>query len=309
MSFKKLYLPVGLILSIIFALIVPLPGIWMKESGLVPVFVIIIFLVSGWQFNIKDAKLNHKFIYALLLALVISLVGAPFAGAGAVKLFAFGTMTGLGLIVTCCAPVTLSSATVITELAHGNAVWALLITVIMNFVGIFSMPLMLKLTLEEAEGVNISAGRLLLKLILLVLIPFLIGTAVRKLTRFKKKTFIGYIPSSCVILTVYTASAASRGIFYESSIKEILLLIVAAFVIHVALMSTGWLGGKCIKLGSPELKTMLFVTSQKTLPISISVLAVLCDKPGAAIIPCLIFHFTQLLTDSALAARLAGKHH
>jgi len=89
----------------------------MKHQGFVPVFVVIIFLVSGWQFNIRDAKLNHKFVYALLLALVISLLGAPFLGIGAVELFGFGTMTALGLIVVCCVPVTLSSATVITELA------------------------------------------------------------------------------------------------------------------------------------------------------------------------------------------------
>jgi solute carrier family 10 (sodium/bile acid cotransporter), member 7 len=304
MNFKKLFLPVGLVLAVIAALTIPQVGVWLKQQGFVPVFVIIIFLISGWHFNLSDAKLNHKFMYTLLIATVISLFGAPFLGVGAVELFNFGTMTGLGLIVMCCVPVTLSSATVITGLAHGNAVWALIMTVIMNLIGIFTIPLMLSLCLKEAEGVDISAGKLLLKLLLLVLLPFIIGMTARKLTKLKNNKIFTYVPSSCVILTVYASSSAAREILYKSTLVEILLLIVASFAIHVILMLIALPCGKLIKLESPELKALIFVTSQKTIPVAISVLAVLCDNPGAAIIPCLIFHFTQLFADSALASRM-----
>jgi solute carrier family 10 (sodium/bile acid cotransporter), member 7 len=304
MNLKKLFLPIGLVLAIACALTVPQPGIWMKHQGFVPVFVVIIFLISGWQLNIRDAKLNHKFIYAMLLSLIISLLCGPFLGIGAVELFDFGTLTGIGLIVMCCVPVTLSSATVITELARGNTIWSLLITVVMNLTGIFTIPLMLKFSLKEVDGVDISTWNLLFKLVLLVLLPFLAGFAAKKIIKLKTGAIVAYIPSICVILTVYTASAASRKLLYESSLFEILLLIVAAFSIHIILMLVAWLGGKTIKLEAPELKALIFVTSQKTLPVAISVLAVLCDNPGAAIIPCLIFHFTQLFSDSALASRL-----
>jgi sodium/bile acid cotransporter 7 len=176
----------------------------------------------------------------------------------------------------------------------------------MNLTSIFTIPLMLKLSLEEAEGVDISAGKLLAKLILLVLLPFICGITARKLSKIKSHPLAGYIPSSCVILTVYAASAASRELFYKSSISEVLMLILAAFTVHATLMLLAWGGGKLIRLEIPELKALLFVSSQKTLPIAISVLAVLCDNPGAAIIPCILFHFTQLFTDSALASRLAS---
>ena len=305
MNLKKHFLSLGLVLAIVCALILPVPGIWMKTHGFVPVFVIIIFLISGWLFNFRDANLNHKFGLSLGLAIFISLFLGPFAGMGAVELFGLKVMTGLGLIVMCCGPVTLSSATVITGVAGGNSIWALFITIAMNLVSIFTIPLMLKLALESAEGVDISAGKLLVKLILLVLLPFLCGIIARKLSKLKSPPFIGYIPSTCVILTVYAASAASRELFYKSSISEILILILAAFSIHAILMIIAWTGGKLIRLEIPELKALLFVSSQKTLPIAISVLAVLCDKPGAAIIPCILFHFTQLFTDSALASKLA----
>jgi len=307
MNFKKLFLPVGLVLAIICALTIYQAGIWMKENNFIPFFVIAIFLVSGWQFNVKEAKLNHKFIYTMLLAIVISLFGAPFLGIGAVEIFDFGALTATGLIVMCCVPVTLSSATVITEMAHGNAVWSLLITVVMNLVGIFTIPLMLTFSLEEAEGVEISAWKLLYKLLILVLLPFIVGLIAKKVMKYKSKAFVAFIPSTCVILTVYAASAASRKLLYESTLHEILLLTAVAFLIHIILMLVAWLGGKILKLEAPELKALVFVSSQKTLPVSISVLAVLCDNPGMAIIPCLIFHFTQLFVDSVLASHLAPK--
>ena len=301
MSFKKLFLSVGLVLAVIFALIIPAPGAWMKHNGFVPALVVIIFLISGWQFNFREVKLNRKFFYALFLAIIISLFGAPLLGMGAVELCALGTMTGLGLLVMCCGPVTLSSATVITGLAGGNSIWALFITIIMNIISIFTIPVMLKFSLEEAEGVDISASKLLYKLLVLVLLPFAVGIIAKKLTKFKTHASVGYIPSSCVILTVYAASAASRKLLCESSFTEILLLTAIVFAIHAILMLAAWTAGKAIKLDVPEMKAMIFVSSQKTLPIAISVLAVLCDNAGAAIIPCLLFHFTQLFADSALA--------
>lgn len=307
MNFKKIFLPVGLLMAVAGALVIPHPGAWMKQNNFVPFFVVAIFLVSGWKFNVRNAKLNHKFIYAIIISLIISLLIAPWIGVAAVEIFNFGTLTALGLIVMCCVPVTLSSAIVITELSHGNTTWSLLMTVVMNLAGIFSIPLMLKLCLEEAEGVNISAWNLLSKLLLLVLIPLITGMIARKLIKIKDRKFVAYISSTCVILTVYAASSASRDLLYESTLVEILLLIVVAFSIHIILMLIAWLGGKLIKLELPELKALIFVTSQKTLPVAISVLAVLCDNPGAAIIPCILFHFTQLFTDSALATRLATR--
>ncbi len=306
MNLKKLFLPVGLVLAIAGALGFPAAGIWLKQNNFVPFFVVAIFLISGWKFSLRNAKLNHKFVYSIILAIIISLFTAPFIGVATVEIFQFEAMAALGLIVTCCVPVTLSSATVITEVAHGNAVWALLMTVIMNLTGIFTIPLMLKLSVEEAEGINISAWNLLIKLILLVLLPFAAGMAARKLTKRKTKAFVAYIPSICVILTVYAAAAASRDLLYKCSLSEISLLTSAVFSIHAILMLIAWAGGKLIKLETPELKALIFISSQKTLPLSISVLALLCKNPGAAIIPCLLFHFTQLFVDSAIAARLTS---
>lgn len=152
---------------------------------------------------------------------------------------------------------------------------------------------------------NIAPSKLLLKLILLVLLPFVVGVVVRKLSKVKPESISGYIPSLCVILTVYAAFSVSKDLLGSNSFFDIFILIAAAAFIHFSLMIAAWLAGKSISSGPAELKALAFVTSQKTLPVAISVRAILCDNPGVAIIPCLIFHLTQLFADSALASHLA----
>ena len=49
-------------------------------------------------------------------------------------------------------------------------------------------------------------------------------------------------------------------------------------------------------------KALLFVASQKTLAISLAVLASVQFDTGSAIIVCLLFHFFQLFLDSFLAS-------
>ncbi|MCK5845310.1 MAG: hypothetical protein KAG97_11425, partial [Victivallales bacterium] len=69
MSLKKLFLPGGLLLAIIVALTAPACGVWMKNHGFIPIFVSTIFLVSGWRLNMREARLNRKFVQALLIAM------------------------------------------------------------------------------------------------------------------------------------------------------------------------------------------------------------------------------------------------
>ena len=58
------------------------------------------------------------------------------------------------------------------------------------------------------------------------------------------------------------------------------------------------------KLNPENSKALLFVASQKTLPVSLAVLAGLHQETGNAVIVCLLFHFVQLFGDSILASRL-----
>ena len=75
----------------------------------------------------------------------------------------------------------------------------------------------------------------------------------------------------------------------------------------VLLVINGTAGKYLLGLKVPENKALLFVASQKTLPISISILAALGDKTALALLTCIVFHFWQLLVDSIISAKMAVK--
>ncbi len=309
MSFKKLFLPVGLVVALIAAVVLPAPGIWMSENSMIPVYIITIFLVSGWCLNLKATMFNRQFAAAFGTCIVISLLIGPFVGLGVGKIFGLDSAFALGLTVMSSVPVTLSSATVITEVCGGNGVWALVMTIGLNITGIFTVPFMLKFCLKDAEGIDISAWKLLLKLLLLVLLPFAVGYIARRLAHWKTHIIVKYLPSTCVILTVYAAFAVSSGKLSGISYKQYPVLLGGVLAVHIILMLLAVCGGYGLKLNTPERKALMYVTSEKTLPIALSVISIIGIQAGMSLIPCLLFHFAQLIFDSCLAAVLVKKNN
>lgn len=308
MNFKKLFLPVGLVVALIAAVMLPAAGVWMSDNKIIPVCIITIFLVSGWCLNLKATMFDRKFAAAFVTCIVISLLVGPFIGLGVGKLFGLESAFALGLTVMSSVPVTLSSATVITEVCGGNGAWALVMTIGLNITGIFTVPFMLKFCLEEAEGIGISAWKLLLKLLLLVLLPFVIGYFSRRLLRWKTHIIVKFIPSTCVILTVYAAFAVSSGKLSGIGFKQYPVLLGGVLLVHIILMLLAVSGGYALKLETPERKALMYVTSEKTLPIALSVISIIGVQAGMSLIPCLLFHFTQLIFDSCIAAVLVRKN-
>lgn len=304
---KTIFLPAGLVVAALMSLAAPGLGILFKAWSLIPVFVVVIFLVNGWQFRLKDCLIDARFMRAFAAAGLISLVVGPLVGVLAAHLFRAGPVMTVGLVVMATVPVTLSSAIVMADICGGNRIWALLMTVGLNICGIFSVPLMLKLCLGGGGEVEISAIRLLLQLIALVLLPFLAGWGLR--LRFREAgshPLLAYVPSTCVILTVYTGFSAARDLILGMSLAEYLPVAGAAFSIHATLLALAWGAGWLLRLARPERYTLLFMASQKTMPVAITVVALVVPWAATALIPCLLFHFIQLFLDSFLASRLAA---
>ena len=87
-----------------------------------------------------------------------------------------------GLVVFYTVPTTISSGVVLTEQAEGNVALALLLTVVSNIVGVFTIPVMLQWLVglaESADGedVQLDIGALIVKLTLIVLVSSPAGAA------------------------------------------------------------------------------------------------------------------------------------
>ena len=86
-SVSGYFLPIGLLLALLVAVLAPTPGALLHQAGLVPWMVVIIFLVNGYQVDLKRLPRAGAAARASLVAVVISLLLGPLLGLATVSLF------------------------------------------------------------------------------------------------------------------------------------------------------------------------------------------------------------------------------
>jgi sodium/bile acid cotransporter 7 len=299
------FLPVGLLLALLVAWLMPAPGAMLQQSGLIPWMVVTIFLINGYQISLKQMPRGRSILSASVIAILISLLISPFMGLAVVSAVSLPVGAVIGLVVMSTVPPTLSSGIVMTGIAGGNVAKALFLTILLNLIGIFTIPFMLQLTLDSVGIIAISPLPLLKQLILIVLIPFLIGMGLKSVVHIPLHHWsLRYLPLSCVIGTVWMSVSASADTLKELNFKLLLLIAVAAVVVHGALLLLCWLSRSIYRPERSEWLALLFTASQKTLPVALGVLAALNQPIGLAMVACLIFHFLQLFIDSMIASRM-----
>ena len=301
--FKKLFLPVGMLVAVALAFLLPGPGIAFKALKLNDLLIIAIFLVCGWQ-TTADLKFDRNFLLIFLSGAFITLVAAPFAGWGIARGFSLDPLCAAGLMVIAAMPPTLSSGVVMTGTAGGNTLLAMSVTIGYSFIGVFILPVILPLVLPAGTEIIIKPWKMLLDLALLVILPALAGVGFRLLTRKKLPSWAGHIPSLCVILLVWGFFSAASADMLKYPLTTLLAAAAGSLILHVFLMLAMWYGSALFKAGGPERKAMLFTGASKTLTIALATLSII-GASGAAVIPCMIFYFLQMLIDSALAGKMA----
>jgi len=306
---KQIFLPLGLLLAILFSLLLPAGGVILSENSGLKILIFIIFLVTGYQTGARGIPLDRRLFHIFLAAAAISLILAPLLGLLMTRLINFPDSLAMGLIIISAVPPTISSGIVITEVSRGNAVLALFITVSLNLLGIFTMPFMLDLCLKAAGPVDIDQIGLLVKMLFFVLLPFGIGKLTRSVSgKSRVSPNWSYVNSGCVILVVYGSLAVSKSVFSGLGVADYGIILASVSLLHLLLLAINAQAGKMLRLRPAEHKALVFVASQKTLAIGLAVLANIKYDTGSAIIVCLMFHFFQLFADSYLASYLQKIH-
>lgn len=303
---KSYFLPLGLTLAFIVAWLVPWPGRVLGELGLIPWMVVIIFLVNGYQTRVHRIPKEKSLIVTALLAVAINLLLSPFVGLHLVTQFELPDGAALGLVVMSSVPATLSSGIVMTQLAGGDGVKALALTIMLNLIGVFILPLTMQATLGSAGIVELSPLDMLLQLIQIVLMPFVLGMLLRRSEKLQANPqVVKYLPSLCVVATVWMSISSSTDTLREISVGLLSLILLCAGAVHGLLQLLCWGSRRLYKVDRAESIALLFTASQKTLPVAIGVLTAMDHPAGLAIVACILFHFLQLFWDAILASRIA----
>ena len=302
--FKKLFLPGGMVAAVILSFLFPEAGIWIKKSCGSSIFIILIFLVCGYQLQLKEMKFDRKFLAAFVLCALLSLCVAPWMGFLAGKVLCLDMLALTGLVVMASVPPTLSSGIVMAETAEGNVMLGVIMTVFYNLIGVLTMPLMLGWILSSGTKIETDPLKMFLQLLLFVVVPFLAGFGGRKLLKKKAHPLMGYIPSSCVILLILSFFSSAGSQFKTYPVKVLLLAAVAAVVMRVGILLILWYGGKLLKMSVEDRKAAIFTAGSKTLTIALTLLAILKIGDGPAVIPCMVFYFLQSMIDATLAGKM-----
>ena len=308
--FKKLYLPVGMIVMLILALIEPQSGLWIKKLQwtetikLSNLFIVLIFLVCGWQTSMEGMKFDRKFAFLFVSGAVVSLAVSPWIAMGIARLLQLPELPVVGLVVISAVPPTLSSGIVLTETAEGNTFLSMMLTIGYNLLGVFTLPVMLSWILASSGSVDTNPLDMLLQLALLVVLPFFVGFLGKKLTKWKLPKIFGYVPSTCVLMLLLSFFASSSDKLKSYPLQTLLLAACGGLLMHALLLSVMWFGGRALRYPSFDCKALIFTGASKTVTLALATLAIIKAATGEAVVPCLVYYFLQMMVDSVIAAKM-----
>lgn len=305
---NKLFLPIGIPIFFLLAWIFPSAGVILKENNFVYIFIFIIFLVNGYNLELTSKHLGGKFILAFFIGFIISLIITPLLCGFIFSFLDIDKTLLYGIIIISSMPPTLSSGIVISKVSGGNSSWAILLTIGFNLLGALVIPLVLSSLFSGLGSIYVPVLPLLSKIMLLVLLPVFLGLGLKRVLPNRLPTWGSYIPPFLILLTLFSFIGNSKTVLKSFSITQLPMLILYVGSIHIVLLLTLLLVSKIIGLKNSERNSYIFVCSQKTLPMAMTVLAILFPSTGLAVIACISFHFFQVVLDSFIASILAPKN-
>jgi solute carrier family 10 (sodium/bile acid cotransporter), member 7 len=222
----------------------------------------------------------------------------------------------VGLLIAACVPCTMAAASVWTRKAGGNDAVSLLVTLITNAGCFLITPAWMELgrvsfgTADTSDAVPF--GDMMIRLMLGALLPALLGQVVRTSSSIRSwvdnnQGLISNLAQSIILTLVFVSSFkggqefdfdGTGGLPHEA----ILVVWGSCIVLHLAAALAAWWVGGLFRFAEADRRAVVLAGSQKTLPIGLLV----AEATGMpfSIIPMLLFHGSQLFTDTWLASRL-----
>ncbi len=287
-------------------------GAFLKNNNAPHIMIFLIFIISGLLIDSDQIKAGIKDMKATLIALSVILFIAPLAALG-LGMFPLDTGTAVGLFIVAVMPTTLSSGIVMTKTAGGNMAHALFITIVSNFIGIFSIPVILPWLLSflgHEKELVIDQGGILLKLVIIVLIPLAIGMFA-KATLFKKRVLpdvkMQIVNQWMIVGIVFISLAGSKKTLLENG-EAFFYILVLATVFHSILLGASFFLVKLFKLAKGRYESVVFMGSQKTLALSAMIQVTYFSEFGTALLVCVVHHIIHLMMDGYLCTRMHSSH-
>ena len=287
-------------------------GKCLREHHGPDVVVFFVFLFSGLMLNIGLIRSGFSDVKGTLIALGAIFLIAPLAAA----LFSLTLLDPgicIGFFIVAVMPTTLSSGVVMTGAAGGNMAHALVITVLANWLAVFTIPVLLSFLLMLKGGtaaVSIDKLPVILKLAFLVILPLCIGLLIKF---YAKSDYIDRlynklqnINQSLILGMVWMALSQTRNVILGDG-KKIGIILLLVFAFHIILLVSVYLLTVLFGLGQGKRESVIFMGSQKTLPLSVILQTTLFPQYGLALAVCVLHHIVQLIVDGYIMGKIKNR--
>ena len=282
-------------------------GIYLKNHSGSSAMIFFIFILSGMIIDIDQMKSGIRDVKSTLAALLMIIVISPFVAA-AMSFLSLETGIVIGLFLVAVMPTTISSGVVMTGNAGGNMAHALFVTIVSNCIAIVSIPLVLSLLLllqQQNTMLSIDQKAIIVKLLILVLLPLLTGMFLKKIffnITANQKKIMGIINQCCVICIVFMSLSGVKEILISKS-SSFLLIVPLVIFFHLCLLGFSCLVSRLLNIGKGKRESVIFMGSQKTLPLSVMLQMTYFPEYGTALLVCVVHHIIHLMIDGYLAVK------
>jgi len=308
--FIKNFLPISLIFAVAFGALIPAPGVFFNHKETIYVCVSILFCYVGLYLKTSDIQTSLKAYKAYTWGIISVLCVTCVIGGLLTDQLNFreldieshnsrnttnlsnltktteipstedkGVVLGpfecrVGLVLYFIMPCTVGSGVIMLMNLKGDIAVAIMITVVTNIVGIFTIPLYLEWLIYSDVDVQFDVGKMMLKLFLTLFIPLAIGKCLRFITKIR--TFIS-VPSTknklkmiafsalAFILLVKTSQSSHDGGLKQINGLTAVFICVWALTMHLVFILLNTTVSFLLRLPTDQKKTIIILASQKTL--------------------------------------------
>jgi sodium/bile acid cotransporter 7 len=280
----------------------------LKNHGGPNLVIFSIFLFSGLTLDAGLLRKGLGDLRATLSALLVVFIFSPLV-ALAFEFLPLDIQILTGLCLVAVMPSTLSTGVVMTKASGGNMAHALFVTVLANTIAVFTIPVVLSLLLAvlgDPRSVVIDKAAIMLKIAWLVLAPLAMGTglqyaAARWVVPLQRK--VQLINQLLVLTIVWMGMCQSRATLIDGGAAILPVAAVSiGFHLLLVLISLGLC--RALAIGPGRRESVIFMGSQKTLPLSVILQVTLFADYGLTLAVCVVHHILHLMMDAYLVERL-----
>lgn len=316
----------GLFASVVVAWLFPdlcAKGGWLKSEVTARLGVFVIFFIQGVRLPREDLKKGMMHWRLHVFTQLMMFAGVPLMVLAGDMCWGGWMHPGLrfGLLYLAMLPTTIASCVILTTQAGGNVPGAIFNVTLGNVLGVFLVPLWAAWLLRSGADVSVPVLPLLGKISVLILLPMVLGQALRPWLGAWAHEWRGALHdlNTGIIFFIFCAAVSDsfqKGVW--NSLDGVFLVQVVGFswVVLGTATCAAWWGSRLWGLDRESRIAALFCGSQKTLaagiPIANSVFAGVVgagaqELPdlGIALLPLIIYHLSQLSLGGVMSALLA----